>query len=282
MAKLFKKIDNAISKVGSALSNENRHKDDSAVGDLGLENKEQLIDSVMNALKKFIEEKESTKLKRLVIWLDTDELTFKKYDVESYRKRMMRAIVNESGYLFNAVNFAIGCPDKSLRCTSINDNGKEFIQILDNDPGKPKIARKAEITVFAGNGSMKQEKYILSPEDMKERIITYYNIGSGEFPELPSGVRQNHIVIDDDPNSPMVEKNKYVSRMHAHIGFSEQFGFYLQVEIDGTRMMGKRTRIIRSEKKIEVDNPNAKVSLHNADLIELGKAVVLRYIEIKD
>lgn len=282
MAKLFKKIDNAMSKLGSALTDENRHKDDSAVGDLALENKEQLIDSVMNALKKFIEEKESTKMKRLVVWLDTDELTFKKYDLESYRKRMMRAIVNESGYLFNSVVFAIGHPDESLRCTSISDNGKEFIQIVDNDPSKPKVARKAEITIFANNGSMKQEKYIISPEDMKERIITYYNIGSGEFPELPSGVRQNHIVIDDDPNSPMVEKNKYVSRMHAHIGFSEQFGFYLQVEIDGTRMMGKRTRIIRNEKKIEVDNPQAKVSLHNADLIELGKAVVLRYIEIKD
>ena len=282
MAKLFKKIDNAMSKLGSALSDGNRHNDDAAVGDNLLENKEQLLDSIMNALKKFIDDKESTRLKRIVVWLDTDELTFKKYNDDSYRKRVMRAIVNESGYLFDSVTFALGCPDKSLRCTSISDNGKEFIQIVDNDMSKPKMARKAEITVFAGNGSMKQEKYVLSPEDMKERLITYYNIGAGEFPETSGGVRQNHIVIDDDPESPMAEKNKYVSRTHAHIGFSEQFGFYLQVEIDGTRMMGKRTRIIRSEKRIEVDNPNAKVSLHNADIIELGKAVVLRYIEIKD
>lgn len=282
MAKLFKKIDNAMSKLGSALSDGNRHSDDSAVGDTQLENKEQLIDSIMNALNKFVEDKESTRKKLIVVWLDTDELTFKQYNVESFRKRVMRAIVNESGYMFDLVSFSIGCPDKSLRCTSISENGKEFIQILDNDPSRPKVARKAEITVFAGNGSLKQEKYILSPENMKERLITFYNIGSGEFPEVPGGVRQNHIVIDDDPKSPMVDKNKYVSRCHAHIGFSEQFGFYLQVEIDGTRMMGKRTRIIRAEKKMEVENPNAKVSLQNADLIELGKAVVLRYIEIKD
>ena len=133
MTKLFKKIDNAMSKLGSALSDDNRHKDDAAVGDLQLENKEQLLDSIMNALKKFVEDKESTRQKRIVVWLDTDELTFKKYNVDSYRKRVMRAIVNESGYLFDSVTFAIGCPDKSLRCTSISENGKEFIQILDND-----------------------------------------------------------------------------------------------------------------------------------------------------
>jgi hypothetical protein len=77
----------------------------------------------------------------------------------------------------------------------------------------------------------------------------------------------------------MVERNKYVSRSHAHIGFSDQFGFYLQVEKDGTRLMGKRTRIFRGDEKIECDNPQVKVPLQSGDQIELGKAVVLNFIE---
>lgn len=138
------------------------------------------------------------------------------------------------------------------------------------------------ISIFGGAGSLLQEQYLLSSDDMKKKMLTSYNIGSGQFPRIPTGYRENHIAIDDNPNSPMAEKNKYVSRMHAHIGFSEKFGFYLQVEKDGTRLMGKRTRIFRGEEKIECDNPQAKIPLQTGDLIELGKAVVLRYMQIDE
>ena len=117
---------------------------------------------------------------------------------------------------------------------------------------------------------------------MMEKMISCYNIGAGKFPKIPTGYRENHIAIDDNPDSPMVEKNKFVSRMHAHIGFSDKFGFYFQVEKDGTRLMGKRTRIFRGEEKIECENPEAKIPLQDGDLIELGKAVVLKYKQLNE
>ena len=57
-------------------------------------------------------------------------------------------------------------------------------------------------------------------------------------------------------------------------------GFYLQVEYGGSRLSGNRTRIFRGEEKIEVENVEVKEPLHNGDLIELGKAVVLKFVEI--
>ena len=115
---------------------------------------------------------------------------------------------------------------------------------------------------------------------MKAENISAYNIGAGEFPQMKSGYRHNHIAIDDNIHSPKFEINKYVSRKHAHIGFSETFGFYFQVELDGTRLVGKRTRIFREEQIIECDNPQVKIPLQNGDLLELGKAVLLRYVQL--
>ena len=70
--------------------------------------------------------------------------------------------------------------------------------------------------------------------------------------------------------------------MHAHIGYSDMFGFYLQAEKDGTRRMGKRTRIFRGNQIIEMDNTQAKEPLQSGDLIELGKSVVLQYVAIEE
>ena len=247
-----------------------------------LEDRVGLLRSVIDTLTSAVEFKDTTGSKVLVIWLDCDRLTFERYDTEQYRSQMLSALVNERGYGFEAVKFSIGRPAEDLRATRIGDSTLEFLQIVAAEPETATASRKAIISVFADNGSLLQEQYVISPEDMSHKMINAYNIGAGKFPKLPAGYRENHIAIDDSPTSPMVEKNKYVSRMHAHIGYSEKFGFYLQVEIDGTRLMGKRTRIFRGADKIECDNPQAKVSLQDGDLIELGKAVVLRYVEIKD
>ena len=99
--------------------------------------------------------------------------------------------------------------------------------------------------------------------------------------EIEDGLRATFgkdIVIDENNN---LDKNKYVSRAHARIGYSENIGFYLQVEYGGSRLSGNRTRIFRDEEKIEVENVDMKEPLHDGDLIELGKAVLLQYKEIK-
>lgn len=248
-----------------------------------LVSKDELLRSVISTLGKYIEDKDITKGLKLIIWLDiTDELKFKSYANEQYRHRIMTALVNEHGYFFEDVNFSMGKPSEELHASCIGDNELEYLQVVENIVKPTTTSCKAIITIFGGAGSLLQEKYTLSSDDMKERMISAYNIGAGQFPKVPTGYRENHIAIDDNPQSPMIEKNKYVSRMHAHIGFSDSFGFYLQVEKDGTRLLGKRTRIFRGEEKIECDNPQAKIPLQDGDLIELGKAVVLKYVQIKD
>lgn len=249
-----------------------------------LESKDELLRSIVTTLGKLIEEKDSTSGMKLVLWLDTDAISFKNYANEQYIHRLLTALVNEHGYSFDDVSFSVGTPAEELRATRIGDNELEYMQVVENVVKPTATSCKAIITIFGGAGSLLQEQYTLSSDDMKERMISAYNIGAGQFPKVPTGYRENHIAIDDNPQSPQVEKNRYVSRMHAHIGFSETFGFYLQVEKDGTRLVGKRTRIFRNgqEKPIECDNPQAKIPLQDGDLIELGKAVVLKYIQIKD
>lgn len=249
--------------------------------EMPLETKEALLRVVCDWLAGFVDEVEPENGLRLAIWLDTDRLTFRTYDTEQYRQRLLSALVNEFDIRLDEMLFCIGRPDEALRCTPVGSSGKVFLQVLDEQPEQTFVNAKAIISIFGDAGSLLKDEYVLSSEEMREKKMTAYNIGAGEFPQVPKGYRQNHIAIDDDPNGTMIEKNKYVSRMHAHIGFSENFGFYLQVERDGTRLMGKRTRIFRGEQKIELDNPIAKEPLQDGDLIELGKAVVLRYVELE-
>lgn len=252
---------------------------------LRLESKDSLLRSIDKTLGRLIEDKDSTKGMKLILWLDTnDELEYKKYANEQYRHRLLTALVNEYGYYFEDVSFSIGKPTEELRASRIGENEFEYLQVVDKIETPKPVSCRASISIFGEAGSLMQEQYILSSDEMKEKMISAYNIGAGRFPKVPTGYRENHIAIDDNPQSPFVEKNKYVSRMHAHIGFSDTVGFYLQVEKDGTRLMGKRTRIFRNgeEKPIECDNPQAKIQLENGDLIELGKAVVLRYLLLND
>lgn len=271
-------------KLGETLQDENNVQsatDVSVEKATIIESKEKLQLSVVNTLERIVEDKDSMVNKQLLIWLDCDQITFDNYNTETFRQQIKSALFNECGYNIDKVGFCIGKPSEGLRATIIGTNKLEHLQVVSTEPISDTKQCKARITVFGNAGSLIEEQYILSSEDMKKKNITAYNIGSGQHPETQNGYRENHIAIDDNPLSPKVEKNKYVSRMHAHIGFSEMFGYYLQVERDGTRLMGKRTRIFRGEEKIECDNPLAKIPLQTGDLIELGKAVVLKYEQLE-
>lgn len=250
-----------------------------------LDNKEKLMDHIISTLNEQIDYLDATKGKKLIIWLDCDEgIVFKNYNTDSYRQQMLSFLVNEKGYGFENLEFRMGKPAAELKASKVKGNDFEYLQVIEDEVVIEPLSCKAMICIYGEGGSLVQDKYILSPEDMKEKMITCYNIGAGKFPKIPTGYRENHIAIDDNPESPMVEKNKFVSRTHARIGFSDKFGFYLQVEKDGSRLMGKRTRIFRNgvEKPIECDNPQAKIPLQDGDLIELGKAVVLRYKQLNE
>lgn len=246
-----------------------------------IEGKEELLKVVRDMAVSLFDDERSYTGKKMVLWLDADGILFQNiYDTDQYRQRMMSMLVNECAVRFDSIAFALGTPAAELRCTPVGKSGKVFMQVLDSEPEKPKASKKAAISIFGNAGSLLKEEYVLSPEEMQKKRIPCYNIGAGQFPQIPTGYRENHIAIDDNPASPMMEKNKFVSRMHAHIGYSDTVGFYLQVERDGTRLMGKRTRIFRGEQKIEMDNPMVKEPLKEGDLIELGKAVWLLYREL--
>ena len=274
------KPDDTLHPQGPPMSKDDTHEGGNT--NASLETREELLHIMCNISRKLFDYMEMDVPKNLVIWIDTDQSTFLTYDTKQYRERIMETIVNECDMKFEAVAFSIGKPAKELRCTPIGLSGKVFLQIKDSVSAVKVNSQRASISISGNAGSIIKNEYILSSDEMRQKKIQAYNIGAGEFPQIPSGYRQNHIAIDDNPNSPMIEKNKYVSRMHAHIGYSDKFGFYLQVERDGTRLMGKRTRIFRGEQIIEMENLTVKEPLQDGDLIELGKAVVLRYVELKD
>ena len=246
-----------------------------------LDNKELLLRHIVATLSEKIEYAKDVNGKKLVIWLDCDDqMEFDSYNADSYRQRVLSTLVNDGGFCFEQVKFMMGKPAAELHATKIKDNDCEYLQLVEKEVVRETKSCKAEISIYGDAGSLKKEKYILSPEDMKEKMIAAYNIGVGQFPK-GVGCRENHIAIDDDPESPMREKNKFVSRTHGHIGFSEKFGFYFQVEMNGTRFVGNRTRIFRGGEEIKCDNPQVKIPLQNGDIIELGidRNVLLRYIQ---
>jgi len=276
MASFFNSFFQAI---GNALKEDTEAQTSPQEPQASVETKDHLIHDLVRVLSDLLEDARDIDRKQLLIWIDTDQLTFDTYDSDAYRARLEDALANECGFCFSQIQMTCGSPASDAKATPIGDSGKVFVQVITPHEKPQQISRQATVSILGDNGSLLQPEYVLSSEEMRQANIAAYNIGAGRSPKVPTGYRVNHIAIDDDPASPMVDRNKFVSRMHAHIGFSDQFGFYLQVEKDGTRLMGKRTRIFRGDEKIECDNPQAKVPLRSGDQIELGKAVVLNFIE---
>ena len=224
----------------------------------------------------YLSNTEGCKSKRLIVWFDTDNTTFNAYS--GFEQDLMDYWSVERGYVFDKVELKQGKPKNDGRKVDIVTDALIIYLQEQTNIIKESVVKKARITISGNRGSLLQEYYELSSEVLEKEHRKYYYIGLGEFPKMDSGYRQNHIAIDDVNN---LETNKFVSRAHARIGFSENIGFYLQVEFGGSRLAGKRTRIFRDEEKIEVENIEAKEPLHNGDLIELGKAVLLKFEEIK-
>lgn len=216
--------------------------------------------------------------KQVIVWFDTDITTFCAYS--DFEQELKDYWSIERGYDFKSVELKKGKPENDGRKVEIQipELSVYFQEIL-SDAVTQNVVKRASISVYGNKGSLIQPQYELSSEVLEAEHRRYFNIGRGEFPDMDGkGYRQNHIAIDDVKN---IESNRFVSRAHARIGFSDKMGFYLQVEYGGSRLSGNRTRIFRGEEKIEVENTEVKEPLQTGDLIELGKAVVLKYVEIE-
>ena len=231
--------------------------------------------SLLNSL--YLSNSNTCKTKHLIVWLDTDKTTFNSY--ADFGQELEEYWAVESGYAFKKVDLRNGKPkdEKEARKLDISiESISVFLQEQEVDLEKP-VIKKARISIMGDKGSLSESEYELSSDVLEREHRKYYNIGRSEYPTLESGgYRHNHIVIKDDDSC---NANKFVSRAHARIGYAENIGFFLQVEYGGSRLSGNRTRIFRDEEKIEVENVEVKVPLHDGDLIELGKAVVLKFEE---
>lgn len=134
------------------------------------------------------------------------------------------------------------------------------------------VSSKVQIEVLHDRGKLLKDVYVLSSTDKEQ----YWNIGRGKISQVGKGyIRQNHIIFDDDSVN---ECNKYVSRNHAHIEYSEGVGFLLYVDEGGRRSVKNRTRVIRGKEFMDLEsNMIVPIQLQDGDQIELGKHAILGF-----
>lgn len=209
----------------------------------------------------------------LTLWINDNALFCSVTHNETFKGQITASIQDKLGIKLSCVNIVEGSTPEGVVSDVITEGVEARIE-KSNDL----FATKARITVLSGRGSLVKEEYLLDSNEISSKNGHFYNIGVGESPMLADGsYRINHIAIEDDIDSPQYDRNRYVSRAHAHIGYAAYGKFLLFVEYGGTRMAQKRTRIIRGSEVIELNDIRMPEPLENGDLIELGKSVVLLF-----
>ncbi len=231
-----------------------------------------LIDTIVAALRSnFSGSTMSMNEYSLTVWIE-DNLFYNSLMVNDFERNLKIAISNELGLNFGAIEIKMS--DHDDNATEVMDHC--FIKV--KKIGAVQAVHKAVIYSVPGHGSLCGECVKIDSEEIVNLPGQRYNIGVGRQTVTSDNFpRVNHIAIDDNPESKEHEKNKYVSRAHAHISFSDKYGFMLYVEQGGTRMNGLRTHVIRGERDIEVDDAYAPVPLQDGDYIVLSRNVHLLF-----
>ena len=245
-------------------------------GENSIDTEEMLFDAIVKVFDSVYKgKKDRTNGKVFTLWV-ADNLLFDMVSRPDFSNQLITLLADE-GYQTNWNAVKLEIPLQNHTFTFVTD--RVFLQVESKETIKP-VAKKAKVMGVQGKGSLLQDVYLLNSEERQR-----YNIGVGAMPDMQGkGVRENYIAIDDNAYLSQYDNNKYVSRAHAYIGFSNDCGFYLQVEAGGSRVhSGSRTRIFRGdEAPIELENLELPEPLKHGDLIELSKSVVLRFEEIKD
>ena len=210
----------------------------------------------------------------LVVWV-ADNLLYVNIGNVNFKNKLITELSVQKGYVFNSVDVKYLSSLNDITYTPIFSN--LFIEV--KEVGRVVLKHRARISVYMEQGELLEKEYILESFTLEQSREKVYNIGSGKYVRTDSGLmRENHIVVNNDPDSPAFELNKYVSRSHAHIGFLDKYGFCLYVDPKGTRLANKRTRILRgADQQIEMNNPVLPEPLKNGDIIELSKHVLLLF-----
>ena len=243
--------------------------------DNSIQAEDKVIDAIRNKIRssykgKFVDFSKE----ELVVWV-ADSLLFHNIGNAEFKNRLMTDLNVQDGFVFKAVDVKFLSSTAGVAYTQIFSNLFVDIRRL----GAVIVSHRARISVYMGQGELAAKEYLLDSVELLNKREKAYNIGAGQFVKMDDGlVRENHIVISNDPASPAFEFNKYVSRSHAHISFLEKYGFCLYVDPKGTRLAKKRTRILRGvNQKLEMDNPLLPEPLMDGDIIELSKSVLLKF-----
>lgn len=212
----------------------------------------------------------------LRLWVN-DNLFYNSLVLNKFGEELTMSIDDELGLKFNAVEIKCGNTPGNEATEIVDGCYLQIIAPIQEIPTAQPVS-KATIYSIAGYGSMVTESVSIDSHEIKQLAGHRYNIGIGKQPFMDDGThRDNHIAINDDPSATQFENNRYVSRAHAHIRYTEELGFVLYVEHGGSKLAGKRTHIHRGGEKIELCSTIIPEPLMDGDYIVLSKKVHLLF-----
>ena len=198
---------------------------------------------------------------------------------DGFKTRLADDLHMHCKYVFNAIEIKEGSPATDIARKEVLDQVYMCLVTI----SKVKLAKRARITALADSGSLVTDEIILDSQEIVEFPNERMNIGIGRTPRLDIGiVRINQIAIDDNPDGKYFEFNKYVSRAHAYIKYSEKEGFVLTVEPGGTKVRNHRTMVYRGTTQINLNVAGMGIPLQNGDQIVLSRNVILYFELLKD
>ena len=234
----------------------------SALGGNSIDSQEKVQVAVLRYLKgNFGGQRFRFEDRLLILWTQGGEVTVL-LDNDSFRNELARRLYDEQRIKF-----------REIRVTPLQGNlGSDAQELL---PGvyvtigsytTPGAIVKARLETIPGYGSTLEPFYQLEPGKS-------YNIGVGSMALLDNGaLRRNDIAVDDNVRSQEYERNKYVSRNHAHIEYVNEH-FVLYVDKGGLRSAGKRTAVARGENTFPLEDTLIPFPLEDGDMIVLSRAV---------
>ena len=268
---------NFFAKIADLINGTNSDGESVSPGDNkssnSIDKKGDLLNAVISILKSnYAGTKISLKEYSLSLWID-DNLFYTSLMVDKFHDVLITTIIDELGIEFGSIEINSG---------TISDSGITKIMdccYLDIQPiMSVQTISKATVSQVQGNGSLINECISIDSNEIQGLPGQRYNIGSGKHPIMSDNShRENQIAIDDDSSHAEFDKNKFVSRAHAHISYDSEHGFLLYVEHGGTRAAQKRTHIHRGGDKIELNNILIPVPLQDGDYIVLSKYVHLLF-----
>ena len=142
--------------------------------------------------------------------------------------------------------------------------------------GKPQSTGKIKISIFEGQGSLKNTEY-----ELDSSVKEIFHIGWSRSVRAKGPIRINDVVIKDDETDAELKKlNSKVSRSHADIVWRDG-RFFLKAMPSGCRPEGgAATKVFRDEKEIELLSSSMLFPLCDGDLIGLGREAVILQVKI--